>query len=242
MLTVSGSGSASSLVEQLAPDFRRAQAKVDLKFLEGTDSAGGIEAVGAKAIDIAAVSRNPKAGELRPGSTHVTFVRDAAAFVAMGTGVDDLSVRDLKRVFAGKTRNWRELGGRDLPVIVLIRDEDESLTQVLRADVFGDDFRFARDATVLSSAKEMNAGLERTAGAIGYSSYGSIVSARSPLRPLAVNGRRPSAATLARGAYPYMRPLGLVYLSSQPAATAVRDYLLSQRGAGALRRLGYAPV
>ena len=147
----------------------------------------------------------------------------------------------MKRVFAGKVTNWSELGGRDLPIIVLVRDEDESLTQLLRQDLFGERFRFARTAVVLHSTGDMNDALQRSPGAIGFTSYGSVVSEDLPLRPLAVDGLRPSVAALERGAYPYMRSMGVVYRASQSAARVVPDYLRSPRAGRLLRRLGYAP-
>ncbi len=126
--------------------------------------------------------------------------------------------------------------------LVLVRDEDESLTQVLRKDLFGEHFRFARTAVVLSSTGDMNAALQRSPGAIGFTSYGSLVTDDLSLRPLTVGGRHASVAALERGSYPYVRSMGVVHDSSHKAARAVADYLRSPRAGRLLRKLGYAPA
>ena len=206
VLRVSGSGSASKVLERLAPGWEAEHPEVRLRFLEGTDSGGGIAAVNDRAIELGAVSRAPKAGELTRGVEFRAFATDAAAFVAPDSGVTALSRQQLRRAFAGEVTNWRQLGGADRPIVVLVRDEGESLTQVLRRDLFGARFQFASDATVLSSTADMNEALTKTPGALGFSSYGSLVTDRLDLRPLAVGGRRPSVAALERHSYPFVRP------------------------------------
>ncbi len=79
VVRVSGSGSASSLLDHMDGDYRRARTGPALEFLEGTDSGGGIKAVSAGAIEVGALSRDPKPGELEAGMTHVPVARDAAA-------------------------------------------------------------------------------------------------------------------------------------------------------------------
>lgn len=239
VLRVSGSGSASDLLEKLAVGYRREAPNVRLNFLEGTDSAGGIAAVGERVIEVGAVSRAPKAGELARGVVYRRFATDAAAFVGNGGGVRSLTRGQLKRAFAGRVTNWRELGGSDMPIVVLVRDEDESVTQVLRRDLFGEDFRFARGAIVLSSTDDINAALAKTRGALGFTSYGSLVSDGAKLKALAVESVGPSVEALERGDYPFRRPLGLAF---RPAVETTRltAYLGSDAAAGQLAELGYA--
>lgn len=239
ILRVSGSGSTTGVLEKLAPSFTKGESDVRLKFLEGTDSGGGIAAVNARAIDIGGVSRAPKPGELEPGVVYRPFARDAAAFAVNGAGVDSLTRQQLKRAFAGEVTNWSQLGGRDLSIVVLVRDEDESLTQLLRRDLFGERFTFARNATVLSSTGDMNDALTATPGALGFTSYGSLVSRGEARRVVAVGTQRPSVAAVERGAYPFVRPLGIVFRPSDETSSFAA-YLTSGGTAGRLHAVGYA--
>lgn len=237
---ISGSGSTAKLLERFAPDYSAVDGHPRLEFLEGTDSAGGIAAVGAGKIEIGAVSRSPKPDEMRQGVVYRSFARDAVAFVGDDPASLSVTRKQLRAAFAGKTRNWRQLGGRDVPIVLLVRDEDESVTQVLRRELFGERFRFARSATVLSSADDMNQALADTPGALGFTSYGSLISARTGLKPLAVGDMRPDVTAIEEGKYPFTRDLGVVFRPA-PATSDLASYLTSPQIARRLRTLGYAP-
>lgn len=239
-LRISGSGATSRVLEELQPAYQASQADVRLAFLEGTDSGGGIAAVNEREIEIGAVSRAPRPGELAAGARYQAVASDAAAFVTNGVDVRGLSRRQVVRAFSGKVRNWRELGGPDRPIVLLIRDEDESLTQVLRSALFGEDFEFSPRAVVLSSASDMNEALVSTPAALGYTSYGSIHASRADLHILRVGGVAPSLATLTAGTYPFTRPLGVVF-RPDPRTSAFASYLHGDDVARRLRSLGYAP-
>jgi len=237
-LSVSGSGSTSKLLKRLVDD-----GAVDasmLTFLEGSESGAGIAAVRARVIDVGGVSRAPKPGELGPGMIYQPFTTDGLAFVGKDGGVSSLTRKQLRDAFAGKVTNWREFGGKNLPIVLLVRDEGESVTQVLRRSLFGETFRFAPNATVLSSVGDMNEALLRTRGALGFTSHGSLSSTEG-LTPLAVEGTAPSVETLEGGDYPFTRELGVV-VRKRPATAELLLVLKSRKVADHLRGLGYAPL
>lgn len=241
VLRVSGSGSTADVLKRLAPTLKAVGTADDLRFLEGTDSSGGIAAVKEGVIELGAVSRAPKPGEKAAQLGYEAFALDAAAFVAPGSGVRSLSRGQLKRAFSGGVTNWRALGGTDLPITVLVRDEDESLTQLLRARLFGERFGFSPDAVVLTSAGDMNKALAKTPGAVGFTSYGSLVSTGAQRSVIAVAGRRPSVEALERDAYPFVRRLGVVFRKERQAARTT-GLLGSSSVRRMLRKLGYAPA
>ncbi|MEJ7566873.1 MAG: substrate-binding domain-containing protein [Gaiellaceae bacterium] len=238
-LSLSGSGSTLTVLELLHRN--GSFGRIPLTFLEGTDSGGGIAAVAAGAVAIGAVSRAPKPGELARGLLYRPFAKDGIAFVAKGGRTSSLTRRQLLRAFAGEVTNWRELGGANLPIVLLVRDEDESVTQHLRAELFGEGFRFARNATLLSSTGDMNEALGRTPGALGFTSYGSLVSTRTGLKPLKFEGALPSVQAFERDRYPFVRKLGIVFREG-PSTSAFVAEITGGDVAGGLRKLGYAPL
>lgn len=241
-LRVSGSGSAVRLVEQLGPVLTSGLGPgLRLRVLEGTDTRGGIAAINARTIDVAAVSRRPEPGELAPGVRYARFAQDAAVFVANGGGVRALSTAQLRRAFSGEVTNWKQLGGRDRPIVLLVRDEQESLTRTLRESVFGERMRFSRDASVFTSAADIDEALLRTPGALGYTSYGALRVDAPRLAPLAVDGIRPGVHALAIGAYHHTRDMGVV-VRPGVATDRVVDALRSPAVARRLRAAGYHPT
>ncbi|MEE1938177.1 substrate-binding domain-containing protein [Streptomyces sp. TRM 70361] len=55
---------------------------------------------------------------------HPVAVTVFAVVVNERTGVRDISTADLRRLYSGEVRNWREVGGADLPVSLVSRDSE----------------------------------------------------------------------------------------------------------------------
>jgi phosphate transport system substrate-binding protein len=238
-LTVSGSGSATALLETLAES--DGLGNVELEVLEGAGTSGGMAAVAAGEIDVAAISRAPEPDEVVPGVSVHLFAADGIAFVGQDGGVASLTRKQLLLVFAGKVTNWRELGGANLPIVLLIRDESESVTQQLRSALFGASYRFAATATVLESTGDMNEALERTEGALGFTSNGSLVNSGSQVTRLGVGGVRPTVAAIQSLRYPFTRQLGVAFRPT-PAVEAFVAHLQSAKVQARLQKLGYAAI
>ncbi|HBB22355.1 MAG TPA: hypothetical protein DC029_08145, partial [Pseudomonas sp.] len=83
--------------------------------------------------DLAAASRPIKTseraelaelGDMRSAKAEQVIAIDGLAIVVHpGNPVDSLTTAQLARLFAGEIRNWRELGGQDLPVRLHARDD-----------------------------------------------------------------------------------------------------------------------
>lgn len=78
-----------------------------------------------------------------------------------------LDQSSLQALFGGQTVNWREVGGRDLPVQVWVYAEGEDLQQLLRAVVL-QNRPVASTARLATSPEDMAAGLGADPAAIGF--------------------------------------------------------------------------
>ena len=55
------------------------------------------------------------------GYTETAFCRDPIAVIArIECGVEGLTQEELQDIFAGDITNWKEVGGADLPILVLV--------------------------------------------------------------------------------------------------------------------------
>lgn len=138
--------------------------------------------------------------------------------VNAGTGVNDLTVDELRRLYRGEVTNWREVGGRDVPVRLVSRNPGSGTRAAFQRRVLGgqrepgsnsDDcrsrdpgtpagvVRFARDSTdaVLRAVAD-------TPGALGYSELGAAA-ARDDLVLVRVNGQPATVAGADQGTYPF---------------------------------------
>ncbi len=87
-------------------------------------SSAGIEAVSNGTADIASSSRGLNADEQDLDLTPIVIAHDGIAVIVNDDNpVDNLSTEQLRDIYAGKITNWKEVGGEDLKIQVINRDE-----------------------------------------------------------------------------------------------------------------------
>ena len=108
----------------------------NVKFdIEGGNSAAGIKALSAGAIDIAGSGRFLTKEEKASGLVEHSLGWDSLVVVVHVTNpVENVSKEDLRRMLLGTVVNWNQVGGRDLPVLQVaappgsgVRDAVENL-------------------------------------------------------------------------------------------------------------------
>ncbi len=89
--------------------------------------------------------------------------------------ISGLTVTQLKNIYTGKIRNWKELGGSSLPITIYSRPLEESATveffqhEVLRDRTFADSVKFVKSTT--QGLKKVS----KEPGAIYYASASEVV-------------------------------------------------------------------
>ncbi|MEJ5311890.1 MAG: substrate-binding domain-containing protein [Anaerolineae bacterium] len=229
-LTISGSGTASTILEGIKPAFEAAVPGYTLEILPGTGTGEGVKGALQGVFDVAAMARPPKDEEVAAGIEYTEFGQSGVAvFAHPGVGVANLTTAQVKALFAGEIANWSAVGGPDLPVVLYVRDEGDSSTQSLRKVVFGDT-AFPEFAQVLTSQTDMQAAVAGTPGGVGFGSWPSVLAMRANVKPITLDGVAPGDA-----AYPMFGPVGIGYLSTRKAdVQPLVDWLTSEQGQKAL--------
>lgn len=140
----------------------------------GTHAAYAALATGEKHLAI--VAREPTAEEIALAAEHghkfdVRHVaRDAFVFLVNDTNpVDDLTLDEIRDIYGGDVRNWRAVGGPDLPVIAAGRDPGSGSLELMQTLVMGDRKTRADKAyRIVGGMAMMPIEVEHNAGAIGY--------------------------------------------------------------------------
>ena len=158
--------------------------------------------------------------------------------------VQNLSTDQLRDIYAGKITNWSQVGGDDLTIQLVNRDEASGTREAFKSIVMGG-VSFDRRAAVLSGTGQVRDVVSRSAGAIGYISLGFVESkfAETAVRAISVNRIEPSEKTIASGGYPISRDLYFyVKGTPTPEAQAYIDYVTSEKMDSIVRDAGFIPV
>lgn len=239
-IRISGSGPALQLLKVLASEYE--DPAVEFVFLSGLHSAGGIDGVAHGDLEIGTVSRDLTEQELSLGLDYTPLADDALAVVVhpscQVTGLTSQQVRD---IYAGRYRTWRELGGADVPIAILDRNEDESAKIVFRRHVLGPSLLVTTSAGVLALEPDMIEAVASTPGAIGYCSMGAAMAQGARIRVLDLDGVSPTVGDVYSGKYPVVRTLGVVMRPDAPdAVDRFIRWAAGPEGRVVIERHGYA--
>ncbi|WP_319825239.1 phosphate ABC transporter substrate-binding/OmpA family protein [Thalassovita sp.] len=177
------------------------------------------------------------------GRSRVLALDAFVPVVAQGNPLITISTVQLSNVFAGKIRNWKELGGPDAPISVHLRDGQSGLGQAavdrLLAPVGA---RLVDGAHRHRSNQDLIAAVERDPFGIGLASESEVGDAK--IVPLSGNCGFILTAqrkTVKTEDYPLTAPIFL-YLPARRLPKLARDFLTFTRSTPAqlvIRRAGY---
>jgi len=164
--------------------------------------------------------------------------------VNLGVTVSSLTSVEVSGIYSGAITNWSEVGGSDLDIIVLDREETESSKLLLREEIFDPNLIIGDKVVLLHSSGSTNKTIESTAGAIGQTSLGVINLEQLNIKPLAINGVTPSVETIENDTYPLVRRYGLILPKGEldPSVQAFIDFITGSEAKALLQQYDFAPV
>ena len=232
-IKIGGSGATLGTLQLLAEAFTKQAPDFQATLVPSLGSGGGIKAVAAGAIDLAATSRPIWAHERAPGLTEIEYGRTPFVFaVAVRSKVTAITIPQLAEIYAGKMVNWPD-GSAIRVVLRPANDTDSNIVRSMSPEV-GQALAVAlqrRGVAVALNDQDAANNIEKIAGAIGPSSLSLLISEKRALRALKLDGVEPTPANIASGAYPYHKRLFLV-TGARPPAAAQRFIAFIQSPAG----------
>ena len=178
--------------------------------------------------------------------------RDALVFIVNEDNpVQSLTLDQLRDIYAGRTTNWKELGGDDAPIVAFQRGEDSGSQTLFRNLLIGDGDLMAAPTELAPASMgglvDSIASYNNSANAIGFSVYYYIdqMYSQPGLRLLSVEDVTPSYDTIASQEYPLCNDFYAVVRSSDTAGTPQRqvyDWLSTEEGVQCVKKAGYVPL
>lgn len=236
-VTMAGSSSMEKFANALSESFMEEHPDVTVT-AEFTGSSAGIESVLSETVDIGNSSRNLSAEEKLAGAVENIVAIDGIAVITDADNpVKNLSTEQLIGIYQGDIRNWSEVGGVNMAIVVVGR-EAGSGTRVTFEKLLG-----IRDmcayANELNSTGAVKARVALTPGAIGYVSLDVL---DDKVQVLSLDGIEPVEESIKSGNYLLMRPFIMVTngeISEQSKTVQeIFAYLRSEEGRELIRAVG----
>jgi phosphate transport system substrate-binding protein len=235
-VVIAGSTSVQPLSEVLAEAFMEANPDVKVD-VQGGGSGQGIKSIEEKIADLGSLSREVKEEEKTSVTQEFVVAKDGiAVVVGKDLAIDSLTMEQLKGIFTGAIKNWKEVGGPDGNIVVVAREEGSGtrgafneLTGVLSKDDAGKETdNTVKTAIVQPSTGAVAQAVSGAKNSIGYISLGSM---NDTVKAVKVEGVDPSEAAVLDGSYKLSRPF--LYVKGgdlSPQAQAYVDFVLSPEG------------
>ncbi len=207
----------SSTIAHFIREAEPAYGKVRFTLNTEPESAGGELALLAGETDLAGVAARPSEDTVDKGVQVTLLGQDAiAVIIHPANPVASLSRDQLRDIFSGKVRNWKEVGGPDLAVKPCIVGPASATRKVFRSAILGEADYAGCEIVQPDSAMPMK--VETEAGAIGQISL-SFLGQCGHVKVLHVDGQAPSPSN---ANYPISRPL---YLLWWPGRAQIADFI-----------------
>ena len=210
VIRISGAGGTTGVLKGLAEEYSKTNSNVSFKFLEGSGSGGAVKGVNADILDLGAMSRKPKDSEIETGIGYITFAEERVAVVTSpDLHLSTLTIEQVRAIFTGEINNWSSVGGPDALIRLIVREEDDSNTKIIRTGILGD-APFSKSAVFMTSESETKYALNTSTNAIGYLAYSGIINDGLSVHTVALNGLHPADSEVD---YPLpSRSLGVAFL------------------------------
>ena len=222
-IIIAGAQSIVPLAEQFSAQFRNGHPGIEI-VLRGGGSNYAVNAVRHREIDIGLITRNLNAIEKK--EFHVeAFGQDAIVLLTYpGNSVTSLTLEQIRRIYLGKSANWREVGGEEKGIIPLARERGSAIHTTFIDHLFGKGFKGQEKAFTIRAGKEkILKTIKRIEGCIGYGIVRLEEAEAQGVKVLGVEGKFPTAGNIREGLYPFIRPQ-LVISHGAPNG-AVREWM-----------------
>ncbi len=209
-LVLTGSSTVAPLIMEMAKRFESQNAGVRIDVQTGGSSRGVADARQDLA-DIGMVSRKLKADEADLKAFAIAL--DGISIILHSSNpVKSLDNEQIKAVYTGKIKNWKEVGGKDATITVVSKAEGRSTLEL-----FLEHFKLKnselKPQIIIGDNVQGIKSVSGNVNSIGYVSIGAAEAearAGAKVKLLPIGGIEATISSVRSGAFPIARPLNLI--------------------------------
>ena len=237
-IAVSGSTSVGPLAEKLAMKYEET-ANNNIEINQIGSSAGITNAI-TGVSEIGMSSRDLKEEEVAEGIEEIAIAYDGIVVVTHPSNtVQDITMAQLKQIFTGNITNWKELGGEDLEIVVVSREDGSGSRDAFQEIVDYGSGELIKNAIIASGNGNIKTTVATNKHAVGFISFEYIDESITPLK---IDGVEPTAKNVLDGQYKLSRPFLFVYKNLTDNGQHFIDYIMSDAGQEIVAETGAIPA
>lgn len=251
-VTVKGSDTMVILGQRFAEVYMNQHPGKSIQ-VTGGGSGTGIAALINGSTDIAQSSRPMKPSEAQQVKEKFgvdvletpVALDGLAVYLHQSNPVNELTLAQVKAIYTGKITNWKEVGGKDAPIVLYSRENNSGTYVYFKEHVLENEDYAATAQTLAGTAAVVNA-VSKDAQAIGYGgiAYHTGIKDvklkkddRSPAIP-------PTQENVVSGTYPISRYL-YFYTAGKPTNPVAEEFIrwvVSEAGQAVVKEVEYYPL
>jgi phosphate transport system substrate-binding protein len=238
-LPVVGTGDGIEVLRVLGAAYTADNPHTIVRVPPSIHSSGGIAAVGSNKEVLGRIARPLAESEKAAGLISVPVFRlPAAIYVHRSSGVTNLTAKQLTDVYAGTVTNWREVGGADMRIKVVRREDVDSTLNVLRNTMPGwKSLVITEKSKTATTTQDGVDTVKSVEGAIGFGPYTREL--EDNLTVLRIDGRHPTDRD-----YPSAVTLSIIYKEATITSEARRflEFFRTAKARTLLANMGSVPI
>ena len=239
VLEIVGTGDGIDVLQALATEFKGHEKSIQVEIPPSIGSGGGIAAVGSGKAILGRVARKLSAAESATGIVYKPFARlPSAFFVNASARITSLTTKQLLAVYSGKVTNWKEVGGADLRIRVVRREDADSTLTGLRAAMPGwKDLVITDKSKTATTTQEAIETVREIPGTIGFGPFSRAL--ENGMIVLKIDDHYPADPQ-----YPSSVELALIYKEATvtPQARKFIDFVTMPKARGVIAHMGNIPA
>lgn len=246
-LQIDGSTTVGPIADAFAEYLMRTNPGLEIT-VKKTGSGDGAAALIDSRCDIASMSRFMKGKEFKSAVekdvfpvAHAVAMDGVCIIVHPSNPVTALTTEQVRDIYLGKIKNWKELDGPDMEIVMISRDTSSGTYETFHGKVMNKE-EMAKNVEYVNSNPQAHARVKTTAGAISYVGLGFV---DIDVKALKIDGVQPTKQTIASGTYPVARPLFL-FTNGYPKLGSMVfkfcTFYLSEKGQEIVEAKGFVPV
>ena len=239
LVTISGSTSVGPLAEKLAMKYEEEN---DVKIeINQIGSSAGISNAINDVSQIGMASRDLKQEEKDSDLQELIIAYDGIVVVTHPSNpIKNLTMEQVKQIFTGEVTNWKELGGEDMEIVVVSREDGSGSRDAFQEIVGYQSGQLIKNAIVASGNGNIKTTVAMNKHAVGFISFEYIDESVSAL---SINGVEAKAENVLAGQYELSRPFLFVHKEDvSEAAKQFMAFILTPEGQKVVESAGAIPI